>query len=349
MSWLGVPRRDWVILAAVAVVVGAAPLAVSRYYLSILVTVGVYGMATVGLCLLAGYARQISLGHAAFYGLGAYASGLLAARWDWSPWITIPVGVLGSGLVAWLLGRPVLRLSGHYLAMATLGLGIVFQVALNELTELTGGPSGFSGIPSVPLAWLPFNSEVRSLYLVWALCLALLGLALWLVNTRIGRVLRAIGESELAAELLGLDTAAWKVRVFALSAAYAALAGALYAHYVTFLSPAPFGFMFSLELLVMATIGGLASVWGGLLGAGIVVVLTETLRSALPKSLPGSSGELELILFGLALVAIMALRPSGLAGLGRVLLGRWAPRAALATPTEAVEAESVGEAARVGS
>jgi branched-chain amino acid transport system permease protein len=323
VTWLGLPRRDWVGLGAIAGLVLLAPAVLSSYYLSVLVTVALFGMASVGICLLTGYARQVSLGHAAFFGMGAYLSGLAAGKLGWSPWLTMPLAVLGTALVGWLIGRPVLRLSGHYLAMATLGMGIVFHVVLNEMTTLTGGPSGYPGIPAVPLSWLPFSGEVRSLYLVWALALALVWLALRLVNARAGRALRALGESELAAELLGLDTAAWKLRVFALSAAYAALGGALYAHYVTFVSPAPFGFVFSLELLVMATVGGLTSVWGGLLGAAVLVALTEALRSALPKSLPGSSGELELILFGALLMAIMILRPSGLIGLGRDLLARW--------------------------
>ncbi len=317
-SPLGIPRRDWIALGVVALAITAAPFALSRYQLSVLATVGMFGIAAVGLCLLGGYARQVSLGHAAFYGLGAYVSGLVALRLGWSPWLTMPLAGLAAAVVAVVVGAPVLRLHGHYLAMATLGLGIIFQVVLNELTDVTGGPSGVPGIPAVPLAWLPVNGEARSLYLIWAVGLGLLALALWLVNARAGRTLRAIGESELAAELLGVNTATWKVLVFALSAVYAGLAGALYAHYVTFLSPAPFGFIFSLELLVMAAVGGLASVWGGFIGAAVVVILIEALRALVP----GSGGEIQPILFGLALVAIMIARPSGIAGLGRTALDR---------------------------
>lgn len=320
-------RRDVVALAVLAAAIAIAPLVLSGYYLGVAIAVGLNGMATVGLVLLVGYARQVSLGHAAFYGFGAYASGLLATRLDLSPWLTIPVGALAAGGIALLVGAPVLRLHGHYLAMATLGLGIVFQVVLNEWVDFTHGPSGFSGIPTVPLP-LPFEgSEARSLYLVWGAALAVLAFSLWLVRSRAGRALRAIGDSEVASELLGLHTARWKLRVFALSAVYAGLAGALYAHYVTFLSPEPFGFVFSLELLVMAVVGGLASVWGGMIGAFVFVVLTEVLRRSVPESLPGASGELELVLFGAALVAMVLLRPTGIAGLGASLLERRAARA----------------------
>lgn len=332
-----IPRRDAFALGGLALAILVAPFVLSGYYLGILVTAGLYGIATIGLCLLVGYARQISLGHAAFFGLGAYASGLLAVRAGVSPWLALLVAAALAAVVAVLVGYPVLRLHGNYLAMATLGLGIVFSVVLREWTGVTAGPSGFSGIPEIPFPQLFPKSEANTLWLVWLFALASAAIALALVNSRWGRTLRAIGDSELAAELLGRDTARWKLGVFALSAAYAAVAGALYAQYVTFLSPEPFGFMFSLELLVMAVVGGLASVWGGITGAFVIVALTEVLRRSLPPWLPGSSGELELILFGVVLIAVLVLRPAGLAGLGGALLDRrrTAVRAAPRAPAEA--------------
>ncbi len=317
MTPLGIPRRDVIGLLAVAALVAAAPAVVSAYYLSILVTIGLWGIAATGLGLLVGQARQISLGHAAFVGLGAYASGLLSAHLAWSPWVSLPVAIALTMAVAVLVGLPVLRLEGHYLAMATLGLGIVFNVALREWTQLTGGPSGFSRIPELSLPVLTEQNEMRSLFVVWICVLATLWLALRIKHSRIGRALRAIGESEVAAELLGLDSARMKVLVFAVSAGYAALAGGLYAHYVTFLSPEPFGFVFSLELIVIAAVGGMTSVWGGVVGAAVMIVVTEALRRSLPPSMPGASGELELILFGLVLVGIMVFWPGGVSGLGR--------------------------------
>ncbi len=316
------PRRDAVALAAVAALIAVAPFALSGYYLGVLVTAGLYGIAAVGLCLFVGYAKQISLGHAAFYGLGAYASGLLATRLGLSPWLTLPVAVALVVLAAAAVGYPVLRLEGNYLAMATLALGIMFSVVLREWIPVTAGPSGFSGIPELPFPRVFAKGEANTLWLVWAFVIALAALALAFVNSRWGRALRAIGDSELAAELVGLDTARWKVGIFALSAGYAAVAGALYAHYVTFLSPEPFGFMFSLELLVMAVVGGLASVWGGITGAVVIVALTELLRRALPPWLPGSSGELELVVFGVILIVVLLLRPSGLASLGAWVIER---------------------------
>ena len=322
MSLPGIPRRDLAALAALALAILAAPFLLSGYYLGILISAGLYGIATVGLCLLVGYARQISLGHAAFYGLGAYTSGLLATRLGLAPWLTLPLAAVIAVVVAIAIGYPVLRLHGHYLAMATLGLGIVFTVVLNAWTPVTAGPSGFSGIPELPFPSFFTKSEGKTLWLVWFFVLVFVAAALALVNSRSGRALRAIGDSEIAAEVLGLDTARWKLRVFAISAAYAAVAGALYAHYVTFLSPEPFGFTFSLELLVMAVVGGLTSVWGGVVGAFVIVALTELLRRSVPPWMPGSSGELEPVLFGVTLVAMIVLWPGGIVGIGASLLGR---------------------------
>ena len=328
-------RGDVTAVGVLAALIALAPLVASGYQLSILISTGLYGIATIGLVLLVGLARQVSLGHAAFFGLGAYVSGLLATRAGISPWLTIPAGALAVMAVAYVVGRPVLRLHGHYLAMATLGLGIVFQVVLNEWVDLTRGPSGFGSIPTATLPLPIAGGETASLYLVWLAALAVLALSLWLVRSSPGRALRAIGDSEVASELLGLHTADWKLRVFTLSGAYAGLAGALYANYVTFLSPQPFGFIFSLELLVMAVVGGLASVWGGMVGAFTLVVLTETLRRSLPEWLPGSSGELELVLFGVALAAMVLLRPTGLVGLAAAGLGR--ARSLRASPATAEE------------
>jgi len=321
-----VTRRDLILLGAVAAAILVAPVFASGYVLGILVTTGLYGIATIGLVLLVGLAKQVSLGHAAFYGLGAYVSGLLGTRLGLHPLVTIPLAAAAAGAVAYLVGRPVLRLRGHYLAMATLGLGVVFQVILNEWVDVSRGPSGFSGIASIAVPIPGMTRDGRTLYVIWAVALAILALSLWLVRSRAGRALRAIGDSEIASELLGIGTATWKLRVFALSAAYAGIAGALYAHYVTFLSPQPFGFVFSLELLVMAVVGGIASVWGGMIGAFTIVVLTEALRRSLPSSLPGASGELELVLFGAALIAMVVVWPTGLAGIAASIGARVTPR-----------------------
>jgi len=300
-----------------------APLGLtSQYQLSVGVFVGLHAIVTLGLCLLMGYAGQISLGQAAFYGLGAYLSAILTTRAGLDPWVAMAAAVLLTGSVAHVLGRPILRLRGHYLAMATLAFGIIVYLGFVEFKELTGGPSGLAGIPRLRIGPWVLDTDRELFYLVWTAVLGLLILTLNVVNSRVGRALRAIHGSEVAAETLGVDTAAYKLRVFSLSAMYAALAGSLYAHYVSFVSPPSFGFIASVEFVVMAAVGGLASVWGAPFGAAAVTLLTEAIRHVVPRVLAYASGEHEVIAYGALLILIMIFVPEGLTAGGRELLRR---------------------------
>jgi len=307
------PRRDLIALGALALGMGLVPLTfTSQYHLSVGVFIGIHAIVTVGLCLLMGYAGQISLGHAAFYGLGAYVSGLLTTGLGVNPWLAMGGAMALTGAVAYAFGRPILRLRGHYLAMATLAFGIIVYLAFVEFKELTGGPSGLSGIPRLRIAGLVFDSDRKFFYLTWAVVTVVLLLSLNVVNSRVGRALRAIHGSEVAAETLGVRTAEYKLKVFALSAVYAALAGSLYAHYLSFVSPPTFGFIASVEFVVMAAVGGLASVWGAPFGAAAVTLLSEAIRDLMPRLLAYASGEHEVIAYGLLLILIMVFVPEGL-------------------------------------
>jgi branched-chain amino acid transport system permease protein len=319
-------RRDLIDLGALALGVGLLPLVVSSpYHLSIGVFIGIHAIVTIGLCLLMGYAGQISLGQAAFYGLGAYVSGVLTLRLGLNPWLAMIAAVALTGAIADAFGRPILRLRGHYLAMVTLAFGIIVYLAFVEFTPLTGGPSGMPGVPRLVIAGFAFDSDRKFFYLTWTVVLAVIAVSLNVVNSRAGRALRAIHASEVAAETLGVDTARSKIRVFTLSAVYAALAGSLYAHYLGFVSPSTFGFIASVEFVVMAAVGGLASVWGAPFGAAVVTLLVEAIRALMPRLLAHASGEHEVIAYGLLLIVIMVLMPDGLtvAGLRAVRrLGR---------------------------
>jgi branched-chain amino acid transport system permease protein len=261
-------------------------------------------MAT-GLNLLMGYAGQVSLGHAGLYGLGAYVSGVLGARFGLSPWIGLVVAALATGVLAYLVGIPTLRLTSYYLAMATLGIGVVLHLAFVQLYRWTGGSSGLSGIPSFDLRLGTISSDVLHYYLIWAFVAAGLVIARNLVNASAGRLLRALGESEVAAEAMGVDTAGEKRRIFVLSSVYASVAGSLYAHYITVISPEIFSFLFSVLLVLMVAIGGIGLYWGGVLGAVLLTVLPELLRRY---------GDYEVPLYGLALIVVMLFLPRGLAG-----------------------------------
>ena len=288
-----------------AVLVLAAPYALSGgYIMNVLVFVGINTMLAVALNLLLGYAGQISLGHAGFFGLGAYLSGILTTTAGWNPWLVMPLAAALVGIMAFMIGFPILKLKGHYLAMATLGLGIIIYIVFNETIDYTGGPSGLSGIPSLSAGSITFDSDVKNYYLIWSFTLVVCLLAINLANSRIGRALRAIHDSEVAARVLGVNARLLKVQIFALSAMISALAGSLYAHTMTFISPASFGFNFSVELLTMVVIGGLGSIYGSFLGAALLTLLPEFLRSA---------QDYDIIIYGGLLMLMVMFMPGGLA------------------------------------
>jgi branched-chain amino acid transport system permease protein len=250
-----------------------------------------------------GYAGQISLGHAAFFGLGAYTSGILTATYQVPAWPAMGVAVLVTVAVALLIGIPTLKLTGYYLAMATLGFGVIVNICFRELSGLTGGPSGLVGIPPLSLGGVVLDEPLYVYYLTWGVTLSALAVSLNIVDSRVGRALRAIHDSEIAARASGVDTARLKVWVFAVSAVYASLAGSLYAHFVTFISPSSFGFMFSVKLVTMVVVGGMASVWGAVFGAAALTALPEVLAVF---------HDYEILIFGFILMVVMIFLPQGL-------------------------------------
>ena len=183
-----------------------------------MVFAGIFSIVCLGLSMLMGYAGQISMAQAAFFGIGAYASAIFTTRLGWNPFAAMPVGMLVASLVAWLLGIPALRLKGHYLAMGTLGFGVIVNIVLGEEVSLTGGPSGLADIPGLSIRGIKITSELAWYYLVWGIVLVLLLFCFHVLHSRVGRALRAIHEEETAAEAMGVPTARYKVRVFVLSA-----------------------------------------------------------------------------------------------------------------------------------
>lgn len=296
-----------------------------------MVRIGILTTVVVGLNLLMGYAGQASLGQAAFYAIGAYVSAILTARtrtiglpealaaaWWW-PWLVMVGGMLLAGGFAYLVGKPLLQLRGHYLAMGTLGLGIVVFIILREnlglstaALNITGGSDGISDIGRLAIGPLQLWPIERYYFLVWAVALSVIVLSLRIVNSRVGRALRSIHGSEVAANTLGVDTDGQKLGVFCLSAVYASLAGSLYAHFQVAVSPGPFGFVGSLELVVMSVIGGIASIWGAPLGVAVALILKELIRTRMHSVLRGAGGEHEVVAFGLLIVVIMIFMPQGL-------------------------------------
>jgi branched-chain amino acid transport system permease protein len=297
--------RNRIGLLVLALLVVVAPWLFAGWYYK-LTQAGIYALICIGLSLLLGYAGQISLGHAAFYAIGAYTSAILTAKAGWSPWLAIWVGVALSMIVALVIGLPSLRLHGHYLAMATLAFGEIVSVIAKAWVDMTGGPSGFCDIPR----WSAFGFRMRAygtdreaFYFVWGIVLIGLIVALNLIHSRVGRALRSIHDGEQAANVLGVPTDTYKVKVFVLSAVYASIAGSVYAHWSGYISPSPFDVEHSILFIVMVIAGGMRSVWGAVIGACVMGLMPELLA------------ELEkwrFVIYGLILLLIMMFVPQGI-------------------------------------
>ena len=290
-------------LGALIVIVLLAPLGFdNNYHYDVAMKMGLNAIVAVGLNLLVGYAGQISLGHAAFFAIGGYSSAILASRYSVHGLIALPVGAALAGALAFLVARPILRLSGHYLAMATLGLGIIVSIVINREIEFTGGPDGIS-VPVLQIFAWKLRGPQTWYWIVAAVLVIVIFLSLNLMRSAFGRGLRALADSEIAAQTAGLDTAALKARIFVLSAVIAALSGSLFANAERFITPDEAGFLRSVELVTMVVVGGMASTFGAAVGAGLLTLL--------PQALSG----FELwhdFLFGVILVTAMIFLPKGI-------------------------------------
>ncbi|MBL8340105.1 MAG: branched-chain amino acid ABC transporter permease [Rubrivivax sp.] len=298
--------------AFAALLVALPPFFPNNFFFEVAILVAINAIVCVGLNLLIGYAGQISLGHAAFYALGGYGSAILAARWGWPVWVSLPVAVAGVGALAWAVGRPTLRLKGHYLAMATLGLGVIASIVLTNEDRLTGGPDGMS-VPPLVVLGQPVQGELLWYAIVAAALWLTVLLALNMIDSPIGRALRALHGSEVAAGTLGIDAARFKLMVFVQSALIAATAGALTAHYAGFITPAKASFLHSVELVIMVVFGGMASVWGAVVGAAVLTLLPQFLTVL---------KDYEMMVFGAVLIATMVGMPHGIVPTLARLIGR---------------------------
>jgi branched-chain amino acid transport system permease protein len=289
------------IFLVVVIVVGFST--TNPYTLQLLTIVGIHTILALGLNMLMGYAGQISLGHAAFYGLGAYTTAVLTVHWHWPPLLALPAALALTALVAFLVGLPTLKLTGYYLGMGTLGFGMIVFIFLREWSAVTGGASGLVGIPPLSLGSVSITPGRDYFYIVWGTVIILFMVCERLIGSRVGRALRAIHDSEKAASAMGVNTSRIKVSIFVLSAVFAGMAGFLYAHLISFISPSSFDFMMSIRLVTMVVIGGMASIWGSLLGAFLLTLLPEWLHVF---------SDYEVIIYGLILMVVMIFLPQGL-------------------------------------
>jgi branched-chain amino acid transport system permease protein len=270
-------RGRYAAVIAITALVVLLPLVVpSLFYLRIATLVFIFALVVLGLNLLMGFAGQVSLGHAGFFGIGAYAVAVGPTHWGIPSWLALIAGAALAGLVAFVVGRPILKLKGHYLAVATLGMGLLFALVFTNEARLTGGPDGMPVARLVLFGWTARGTQTW--YWISGVTLAVGALiAVNLIDSPTGRAFRAIHDSEIAATVLGIDVARYKLIVFVLSAIYAAVAGAYLALYDALVTPATAGFLRSIEFVTMAVLGGLGSILGSVIGAAVLVVLPQVL------------------------------------------------------------------------
>src|SRR6201995_1860339 len=279
------------------------------FWIVLLDNIGLSALVAMGLVLLTGVGGLTSFGQAAFCGFGAYTTAVLTTAYGMSPWLTLPLALLVSGLAAVVLGLVTVRLSGHYLPLGTIAWGIGLFYLFSKL-EFLGRNDGISNIPPLSIGAVRMIDPGTIYFAIWIAVVVAALLTMNLLDSRTGRAIRALRRGHIAAEAFGVQTPRAKLLVFIYAAVLAGLSGWLYAHFQRAANPTPFGAQAGIEYLFIAVVGGAGYVWGAVLGAAIVVVLKEVLQSYLPM-LFGGQGQLEIIVFGIMLVVLLQLAPTG--------------------------------------
>ena len=297
-------------VAALAVVAAAPYLVWNPYHLHTLIMAGIFAVLALSLNLLLGYTGQLSLGHAAFFGIGAYATALLTVKLEWSPWLGLGAAIAVPGLAGWVIGRLALKIRGAYFVLLTISFaGVISLVSMNWM-ELTNGPLGLPGVPpieiTVPgLTALSLRSKSAYYYLVLVAVIVCYCTCLALVRSRVGRALIALRENETLAQSIGVDGTHYLVLAAVVSAAMAGLGGGLYAHYVRFVSPEVFLFTYTVTMVIMVVAGGKGTLAGPVVGAVIFTALPEVLRAL-------TSWQWQMLLYGILLVLVLFFMPQGI-------------------------------------
>ncbi len=289
----------YILMAILAVLPLVLP---NSFYVDLAIRMAINAVIVLGLNLLIGFAGQISLGHAGFLGIGAYATAALPTHFGWHPLLAMGAGAVAAGALAAVVARPIFKLKGHYLAMATLGLGIIINIVVRNEAAWTGGPDGMP-VASLAIAGYEISGDKHWYWIVATVLSISVWASLNLIDSPFGRALRALHGSEVASKVVGVDIVRYKVAIFVMSAVFASLMGSVTAHYVGFVTPNLADFFHSIELVTMVVIGGMASVYGSVLGA---VLLT-----ALPQALTSFEGW-ETVAFGTILMLCMIFLPKGL-------------------------------------
>ncbi|MDC6294641.1 branched-chain amino acid ABC transporter ATP-binding protein/permease [Ralstonia pseudosolanacearum] len=293
-------------LLTAAFVIGLALLPVlptPEFWITLLNYIGLYSLVALGLVLLTGVGGLTSFGQAAFVGLGAYSTAYLSTQYGLSPWIGLLAGLAITAASAYVIGLITMRMSGHYLPLATIAWGLSLFFLFGNLAFL-GKYDGLNGIPVLNLLGKPLQTGREMFYLIWAVVVVAVLAVQNLLNSRPGRAIRALKGGGTMAEAMGVNTAWMKVVIFVAAAILACISGFLYAHLQRAVNPTPFGLNYGIEYLFMAVVGGVGHMWGAVLGAGLLTILKDSLQNLLPKLL-GSTGNFEIIVFGVLLVLLL--------------------------------------------
>lgn len=290
----------------------ALPVFLDLYKVHVVVLILLFAVVAIGLSLVMGFGGQINLAQAVFFGTGAYISGILTATYGWNPWAAAPVAILGTCLVALVCGLPALRVQSHYLGIVSIGLAVAFAAVLTNAT-ITGGASGLTKIPPLPLAGLDMTDEYNYFYLVLVVLAVLISLALFIGRTTLGHRFRAMRDDTLAAAAFGIEIPYYRLMAFLISGIYGGVAGVLYAHLVRYISPDTFGLPTMFLLLAMVIIGGQDSIWGAVVGAGLLISARNLLTGIQTY---------QQLIYGALIVATVVFAPLGLAGAATALRQR---------------------------
>lgn len=293
-----------------AIVLALPSLGLPPFWVTLLSYVGLYAIVALGLVLLTGVAGLISFGQAAFVGIGAYTTAYLTTQFGLSPWIGLLAGIALTALSAFLIGTLTMRISGHYLPLSTIAWGLSLYYLFGNL-EMLGKHDGINGIPAIAIGSVEFGNGPSMYLLIWAVVILALVSVLNFLDSRAGRAVRALRFGTVMPEAMGVDTARLKIVIFVYAAVLAGISGWLYAHLQQAVNPTPFGLKYGIDYLLMVVVGGAGYVWGAILGAGLLAVLSNFLQEWLPGVL-GTGGNFEAIVFGIALVIFLQFANEGL-------------------------------------
>ncbi len=313
-----IPRKFWMPLFAAAMLV-VPVLPVPEFWITQLNYIGLYAIVSLGLVLLTGVAGLTSFGQAAFVGVGAYTSAYLSVSLGVSPWLTLFIGLVLAVAVALVLGALTLRMSGHYLPLATIAWGLALNYTMANM-EFLGKYDGILGVPAITLFGASLAGGREMYWLIWVVALSAALAITHLLDSRPGRAIRALKSGSTMAEAMGISTFRYKLTAFLLAAMLASVSGWLFAHFQRTVNPSPFGLNKGIEFLFMAVLGGVGHVWGAFTGAAVVKIVEDELQVLLPQ-LIGTSGNFEVIVFGLVLILVLKYAPDGL----WTFVQRWLP------------------------